>query len=61
MSTPETPERIPFEGKRGWGVALFIVVLTAACWFAAYEIHHATYKNPRDPTFIDSPRSDNRL
>ncbi len=49
---------MPFEGPRGWGVALFIVALAAALATAAYTIHKATYKSPRDPTNINSPRSE---
>lgn len=60
MSAPdEAPERrIPFEGPRGWGVALFIVALSAALYFTAYSIHKATYKNPRDPTDVPAAHAD---
>ena len=42
----------PFPGQQGWGVAAFICILTAALYIAAYEIHLATYRDPRLPTTI---------
>lgn len=58
MTGQPTDRHVPFEGPRGWGVALFIVALAAALATAAYTIHKATYKSPRDPTNINSPRSE---
>jgi len=43
---------IPFPGPRGWGMAAFICVLTAALYLTAYEIHKATYRDPRLPTTV---------
>jgi hypothetical protein len=51
---------VPYAGQQGWGVAIFIVLLAAVLVFSAYSIHHATYKNPRDPTNIDPPVADTR-
>ena len=42
----------PFPGPQGWGMAAFICILTAALYFTAYEIHKATYRDPRLPTTI---------
>jgi hypothetical protein len=36
--------------RQGWGVALFVVLLTAALDFGAYMIHKATYRNPVHPS-----------
>jgi hypothetical protein len=33
-------------------MAAFICILTAALYFTAYEIHKATYRDPRLPTTI---------
>ena len=40
----------PFR-KEGWGVALFICLLTLAVWITAFMIHRATYKHPMDPSW----------
>jgi uncharacterized membrane protein len=43
-----TPNRhVPFK-PQGWGVALFIVFLAAACAAGAYYIHEKTYRPPTD-------------
>lgn len=55
MATQDDSSRdryIPFQGPRGWGVAAFIVLLTAALAFGAYSVHKATFKPPTDPTAI---------
>jgi hypothetical protein len=55
MTTPDQSNEnryIPFPGPRGWGMAVFICALTAALYVAAYEIHHATYRDPRLPQTI---------
>ncbi|GEM_PF-3461768 len=49
-----TGRYIPFPGPQGWGAAAFICILTAALYFAAFEIHKATYRDPRDPSTIPS-------
>jgi hypothetical protein len=43
---------IPWPGTRGWGVAAFISILTIALYVTAYQIHKATYRDPRLPTTI---------
>ena len=45
---------IPWPGTQGWGVAAFISILTISLYIAAYEIHKATYRDPRLPTTIPS-------
>ena len=54
-TTPATDGRhIPYPGLQGWGFAAFICILTAALYVGAYEIHKATYRDPRLPTTIPS-------
>ena len=36
--------------RQGWGVVLFVVLLTLALDFGAYMIHKATYRNPVHPS-----------
>jgi hypothetical protein len=43
---------IPWPGTQGWGVAAFISILTIALYVTAYQIHKATYRDPRLPTTI---------
>jgi hypothetical protein len=45
---------IPYPGPQGWGFAAFICVLTAALYFTAFQIHKATYRDPRDPSTVPS-------
>ena len=35
----------------GWGFAAFITLVALALIFAAWSIHHATYRSPRDYMF----------
>ena len=67
MANPQSSNEgryIPYPGLQGWGVATFICILTAGLYLAAYEIHKATYRDPRLPTTVpadvvgsrDSPR-----
>jgi hypothetical protein len=49
---PDQGRYIPFPGPRGWGFAAFISILTISLYVAAYEIHKATYRDPRLPTTI---------
>jgi hypothetical protein len=45
---------IPWPGPQGWGMAAFISILTIALYVTAYQIHKATYRDPRLPTTIPS-------
>jgi hypothetical protein len=55
MANPTDPNEgrhIPFPGPQGWGVAAFICILTTALYITAYEVHKATYRDPRLPNTI---------
>ncbi|HEY7878998.1 MAG TPA: hypothetical protein VIC55_12265 [Gemmatimonadaceae bacterium] len=41
---------VPADNNSGWGVASFILLLTAAFIVAATVIHKRTYKHPWDVT-----------
>ncbi len=56
MTDKPEDRHVPFEGPRGWGVALFVVALAAALAITAHAIYKATYKSPRDPTDVSAPR-----
>jgi hypothetical protein len=45
---------IPWPGPQGWGMAAFISILTIALYVTAYQIHKATYRDPRLPSTIPS-------
>ncbi len=49
-----TGRYIPWPGPQGWGMAAFISILTIALYVTAYQIHKATYRDPRLPTTIPS-------
>lgn len=36
--------------RQGWGVVLFVVLLTLALDFGAYMVHKAHYRNPVHPS-----------
>ncbi|HEU4628398.1 MAG TPA: hypothetical protein VFS08_01595 [Gemmatimonadaceae bacterium] len=47
----------PARTNRGWGVALFICLLTASLWTMAWLVNRNTYENPRDPLSPGSEQS----
>lgn len=47
----------PAHTNRGWGVALFICLLTASLWTMAWLVNKYTYENPRDPLSPGSEQS----
>jgi hypothetical protein len=40
--------RVEGSFNQGWGIALFICVLTAACFAGAFAIHQRTFRAPTD-------------
>ena len=43
------PGYTPANTNQGWGFALFVILLTVACWVGAWTIHRNTYRAPTDP------------
>jgi hypothetical protein len=39
----------PAHTNRGWGVALFICLLTASLWTMAWLVNKYTFEDPTDP------------
>ena len=45
----ETPNKhVPAKTAQGWGIAVLVWVLTAACVASVFMIHQKTYKHPTD-------------
>ncbi len=51
-----TPEPLrstgPVNTSQGWGIASLVVGLALACAFGAWWYHNQSYRDPRDPTWI---------
>ena len=47
----------PAKTNRGWGVALFICLLTASLWTMAWLVNKYTFEDPTDPMSPGSEQS----
>jgi hypothetical protein len=48
MAQPQEGRYVPADTNGGWGVAAFIMLLTAICIATAAYIHHESYLHPQD-------------